>query len=271
MSSYRGSLRIAATNDVIDAMFVVDEDLLTVNTGEETLGSWPLSELTPDDTGTHVLLALDGERVVIDVPDHAAFVSALDTSGRKRKRRRPRKQKPARAERAKRPVSKKPKRAPKVAKRRPEPQVDPEPVVAAPEPQVDPEPEPQPPPEPQLPEERSPRIKPARRARRRTNPAETIQMLLDRDTWRGWLSDRVVRWVIASIAVIIVALLALFATNSLGMILVLIGMVILVIVALAVSEDLTAYSWIPGNLSETTLIIAGVVAMAIGGLLILIG
>ena len=67
------------------------------------------------------------------------------------------------------------------------------------------------------------------------------------------------------------AALALFATNSLGMILILLGMVALVVAALSVSEDLTAFGWIPGNLSETTLIIAGVIAMAIGGLLIVIG
>ncbi|MDJ0664887.1 MAG: hypothetical protein QNJ75_10020 [Acidimicrobiia bacterium] len=285
MSSYRGSLRIAATNDVIDAMFVVDEDQLTVNTGEDTLGNWPLDDLAPDDTGTQVLLALDGERVIIEVPDHASFVAALNATGRKRKRRRDKREK-AVSKPAKGPKSTKPKRAPKAPKRKPKVVPPPEPVATSvPEPEPAPEPaaepasipepertpEPAAIPEPEIAAKQPFRIKPAKRARTRRNPADTIRTLLDRDTWREWLSDRVVRWVIASFAVIIVALLALFATNSLGMILVLIGMVILVVVALAVSEDLTAYSWIPGNISETTLVIAGVAAMAIGGLLILIG
>jgi hypothetical protein len=67
-----------------------------------------------------------------------------------------------------------------------------------------------------------------------------------------------------------VAAFAVFATNSLGMILVLLGMVALIVAALAVSDDLSAYGWIPGNLSEATLVIAGAISMAIGGLLIII-
>jgi len=282
MGSYRGSLRIAATNDVIDAVFVVDEEQLTVTTGEETLGSWPLTGLTPDDTGTNVLLALDGERVIIDVPNHPAFVAALDPSGRKKKRRRSRKPKHERSARARRPGPAKPPHDSKRPKRKAKTDPDPEPsspampaLATEAEPSTAPEPaaiaEPRPEPVPASSPEHVSLPKPDRREQRRTGLADTIRTLLDRDTWRNWLSDRVVRWVIASVAVIIVALLALFATNSLGMILVLAGMVILVIVALAVSEDLTAYSWMPGNISETTLIIVGVIAMAVGGLLILIG
>ena len=61
MATYKGLLRIAATADVVDAEFVVDESNLTVNTGGEALGSWPLNELQPDDTGREVLLDLEGE------------------------------------------------------------------------------------------------------------------------------------------------------------------------------------------------------------------
>jgi hypothetical protein len=104
-----------------------------------------------------------------------------------------------------------------------------------------------------------------------SNRVRTVAGLFDRERWTGWLQDRVVRWLIASAGVIILALMALFATSSLGMILVLLGMVALIVAALAVSEDLSAYRVIPDALSETQLVIVGATAMVIGGLLIVIG
>ena len=97
-----------------------------------------------------------------------------------------------------------------------------------------------------------------------------LRRLVSKEAWQAWLSDVTVRWVIASAIVVVVAALAVFAANSFGMILVLLGMVALIIAALAASDDLSAYGWIPGNLSETTLVIAGAIAMVTGGALIVI-
>jgi hypothetical protein len=199
MSSYAGSLRIAATNDVVEALFDVSDSELIVMSGGEQLGHWPLSSIELDDTGTEIYLALDGEEVVVNMVNRDAFISAIAP--------------------------------PKKAKAR--------------------------------------HTKPPRE-RRNVDWFGSVRAFFDRDRWRDLLSDRLVRWVIASAVVIGVALLALFATASLGMILILLGMVALVIAALAVSEDLTAISWVPGGLSEMTLVIAGAIAMGLGGLLIVI-
>ena len=207
MRSYRGSLRVATTDDVIEAVFTIDEQNLAVSLGDEQLGSWPLHQIELDDMGSEILLSLDGENVVVNVVDHDSFVTAIAPPRRGRKSRHAK--------------SKKQSRQPKQRKERPD-------VLGA------------------------------------------LRRAFDPSVWQEWLSSRVVKWSIASFAVIGVALLALFATNSLGTILVLLGMIALVIAGLAVSEDLTAIAWIPGNLSETTLVIAGVVAMTAGGLLILI-
>jgi hypothetical protein len=201
MSTYVGSLRIAETDDVVEARFDVGEDELSVSTGGERLGSWPLREIDLDDTGTEIYMALGGEEVIVNMPDRDSFVAAIS---------------PPRRAKARHARSIRPRR--------------------------------------QLPD-----------------ALGMVRKVLDRDRWHDWLSDRLVRWVIASTVVIVVALLATFATGSLGMILVLLGMVALVIAALAVSEDLNAISWVPGQMSESTLVIIGVVAMAIGGLLIFIG
>lgn len=244
MSSYKGSLKIAATADIIDAVFQVDDNNLIVSTGGEPLGSWPLYELQPDDTGTEVLLMLDGESVAVTAIDHIAFSAALTpTKGRRRARhakpKRSRKPEP-RAETSLQPAKVKPSR-PKLSK-------------------------------PKLSKPNLPTRKPdkPRSDKPKRNLLDTVARLVRKETWQEWLSDSTVRWVIASVAVMIVAGLAVFATSSLGMILILLGMVSLIIAALAVSDDLSAYSWIPGNLSEVTLVIAGAVAMAVGGLLILI-
>ncbi len=200
MKSYRGSLKIAATDDVVEALFNVEDEHLAVSTGGEQLGSWPLRELQLDDTGTEIYLALDGEEVVVNVVDHDGFVAAITPAKR-----------------------------------------------------------------------RGRHSKPRRERRNIMHALRALRPLFSRETWRNWLSLRVMKWVIASTAVMGVAGLALFATESFGVILILLGMAALVIAALAISEDLTAYGWVPGNMSETTLVIIGAAAMAIGALLMVVG
>ncbi len=77
MRSYKGSLKIAATADVVDAVFVVDEQRLEVTAAGERLGSWSLDGLRPDDTGGEIRLVLDGEDVSVNVVDHEVFVAAI--------------------------------------------------------------------------------------------------------------------------------------------------------------------------------------------------
>ena len=218
MSSFTGSLKIAATADVIDASFVVDDDRLAVRTGDDELGTWPIGELDVERRGDGIHVNLGGEDVVVTVPDMDSFVSEIAPP-----KRRGRKSKHSKKHRS--PVSERPAPAPK--------------------------------------------------ARKDTKSLLTrlggLKELFRRDNWREWLSDSTVRWSIASAGVVIFALLALFATNTLGMVLVLLGMISLIVAALAVSDDLTAYSWIPGELTETTLVIAGAAAMVIGGVFIIIG
>lgn len=206
MSSFVGSLRISATDDVVEAVFDVSEHDIVVSAGGDRLGSWSLNDIDLDDTGTEIYLSLGGEQVIVNMRQRDAFVTEI---------RPPKKQ-----------------RARHVKARHEKPQ------------------------------------KPGREPR---DIVGSLARLLHRETWQTWLSDRLVRWVIASVSVIIVALLALFATSSLGMILVLLGMVALVIAALAVSEDLNAVSWVPADISETALVVMGAVAMVIGAVLITFG
>jgi hypothetical protein len=201
MKSFKGSLRIASTKDVVPAEFGVDEGRLEISTGGEPLGNWPIDRLGIDDTGTEIRMVLDGEDVVVNVTDHDNFMSAIEPPRERRgdRRRKAKKERPSRDIRG------------------------------------------------------------------------AIERLFMRETWQAWLSNRLVKWSIASFVVIGVALLALFETNGLGVILMLLGMFALVIAGLAVSEDLTAVAWLPAAVSEAALVIAGVVALLLGGLLTVVG
>ncbi len=245
MRTYNGSLRVEAT--VIEAEFRVGDDRLEVNANQEVLGSWPLDEVGLDDMGAELGLLLDGERVVVELADRDEFIAALSPHKKRgRKRRSPKAQRPKKTPRGKtRPKTGKPQRVKKPAKAE-------RPSIAEADGDVE------------LP-------KPARSGGGWRQIASDLAVLLKPETWRNVLSQRLVKWVIASLAVIGVALLVIFAAEGLGMIIMLLGMVALIIGALAVSEDLTAYSLIPGNLSETTVVLSGVAALVIGGILMVIG
>ncbi|MEA2001935.1 MAG: hypothetical protein U9N84_08640 [Actinomycetota bacterium] len=242
MASYEGSLKISATSDVVEAVFDVDADMLSVTAGDQELGTWSLDALSIEHHGDGLHMALDGEDIVVNVRDQASFAAAVSFYQPKQKRSR--RARPRRSQRAEQSDSRPAKRKDsRPAGRRDATRVDRTDTGRS------------------EPKEQTPL----------SDRARTVAKLFDGERWTTWLQDRVVRWSIASAAVIVLALMALFATSSLGMILVLLGMVALIVAALAVSEDLSAYRAIPDALTETQLVIIGAVAMVLGGLLIVIG
>jgi hypothetical protein len=240
----------------------------------------------------------------------AAIAPAIAPSKRRRRRRRPEKQAVREPEqRPVRRPKKQAVRGPKHrAVRRPKKQAVPEPEPQAPEPApkavlepdphavLEPEPRVVPEPEPRVIPEPEPRAvaEPEGRAIREPDepvwaePGErvlpqpeqragwgqrprAIPELFEAENWERWLSDQRTRlWIISS-GVLVFALLALFATSTLGMILVLVGMVALILAALAMSEDLSAYRLMPSAISETMLVVIGAAVMALGAFLIVIG
>lgn len=267
VDSYKGSLKIAATADVIDAVFEVFDETLRVRSGDEVLGTWALPDISVENRVDGIHVSLDGEQVVVTVPNPDAFTDAIAPARRRPRGRRDKKR--VKAKRAARPTnSRRPPRRRKAAARPEEAPLAEEapsaeeasPVASVSDPFPD--------------EFDQPRthVKPKKPSLFAGIVALLGQTpkLFNPDNWRGWLQDRLVRWSIASIGVIILALLVLFATNTVGMILVLLGMLALIIAALAVSDDLSAYRAIPNALTETTLVMVGAAAMVVGALLILI-
>jgi hypothetical protein len=244
VASYKGSLRIPNTRDAVDAVFDIGDDHVRVTTGSELLGDWPLSDVAVEDRGDALLVSLGSESVLVDIGDRDGFSAALAPAPTRRRGRKSR-----------RPMSKSGPsgRNDKVrhAKKPAETTASAETVVGAAGDTA-----------------RSGRVRP------RINVAEKLEYagdLFSIDNWREWLQDRTVRWVIAAMGVVLFATLALFAADTLGMMLVLVGMLTLIVAAFAVSEDFQAHRIMPDWISESGLIIAGAVCMIIGGLLIVIG
>lgn len=253
MNSYSGSLRVAATADVIDAVFEVSDQSLRVRSGDQVLGTWALPDVSLENRPDGIHVSLDGEQVVVTVSNPEAFVDALAPGRRRPRGRRDRgrrEKKGAQGRFRKRPVQPTPPQDPVVP---PLDEVDQSAAVRS------------------HPDATSAAVK-----ERSSGPGilarlRSISAVFDADNWQSWLQDRLVRWTIAAVGVMVLALMVLLAANTLGMILVLLGMVALIVAALAVSDDLSAYRVIPNALNETSLVIAGAVAMVIGALLIMIG
>ena len=221
---------------MVDAVFEIGAETMRVKTGSDVLGSWPIADVAVEDRGDALLVSLGGESVLVDVADRSGFSSALEPAQGRRSRAKKRRRSP------KRPMAKTgpPTRTPRRSR---------------------------------VPEQfevfDAPAAEPVEK-RSLGERLEVIASVFSVENWREWLQDPTVRWTIASMGVVLFAMLALFATNTLGMILVLVGMVALIVAALAVSEDINAYRLIPSAISETGLVIGGAVAMVIGGLLILL-
>lgn len=226
---------------MVNAVFDIGEESVRVTTGGDVLGSWALSDVAVEDRGDALLVTLGGESVLVDIGDRDGFSAAMSPQkSRKRKRRR------------RRPMTEsgppdKPASAPDNVEPRTS-RVEPQPPAFE---------------------------KPTPRQRRRRvafgDVFESIGAIFDPDNWSDWLADRTIQWTIAAMSVVVFAMLALFATNALGMILILVGMIALILGAFAVSEDFSAHQMMPDWLSETGLVVVGAVATALGVILMIVG
>ena len=239
---YEAKLRIPNTRDAVDAVFDIGDESVCVTTGSDVLGDWPLTDVTIEDRGDALLVSLAGEAVLVDIGDRDGFTAAMvPTTSTRRRRGSKRRQRPM----AESGPPSRPSEPPD-----PDHSVSQKSIVNAPLSTGG------------LPTPAGQRVDVA-------GKLQAIGSVFSIESWREWLQDRTVRWAVASMGVVIFAVLALFAADTTGMILVLMGMVALIVAAFAVSEDLQAYKILPSYLSETGLIVGGTVAMVVGGLLII--
>ena len=225
----------------MSAVFDIDEESVRVSTGDEVLGKWALSDVSVEDRGDALLVSLGGESVLVDIGDRDGFSAAMAPQSQKRRKRR--------------------RRRPMADSGPPDkPASVPEPAMpAAPSPPAD------------LMRYDEGTAGPLDRGSRFRDLPKAIGSLFSTENWADWLRDRTVRWTIATMGIVVFAMLALFATNALGMILVLVGMGALILGAFAVSEDFQAHQIMPDWVSETGLVVLGGVATALGVVLMIVG
>lgn len=87
MGTFNASLRTIGDRRGLPAVVTLAERQISIQAGDEELGSWPLDEVELEDTGNSVYrLEVDGDRILIDFEDAAGFREVLDSSSRMRNR-----------------------------------------------------------------------------------------------------------------------------------------------------------------------------------------
>lgn len=87
MGTFNASLRTIGDRRGLAAVVTVLERQISIQAGEQELGSWSLDEVELEDTGNSVYrLEVEGDRILIHFEDAAGFREILDSSSRMRNR-----------------------------------------------------------------------------------------------------------------------------------------------------------------------------------------
>ena len=258
MEQFDGTFRLAGSRDSLNATFSVTNGSLRVVAGDYEIGNWPLQDVRLTTAGDGLHLMVEGEDLVVKMRDPGGFAEAIEEAAPPRERKRRRllgRDTPAKAP-ADTP-------APSSV------EVDDEVSVSSVRLGSD-QPPRQPPPLPPAVEDEplyvpvmpsTPPPTPKRPLSKRVKEARDI---VEWKQWRKRLSIPKVRWGLAFFGVTVFALIAIFATGTLGMLLTLIGMAALILAALAVSDDPSVYRFLPARVTETMLLAVGFVCLGIG-------
>lgn len=264
MEQFDGSFRLAGSRDSLNATFSVANGALRVVAGEYEIGSWPLRDIRLTTTGDGIHILVEGEDLIVKMRDPGGFTEALGEASPaplKKRRRRLRKEKAAA-----RPAAAAAEVAPPPAPSMPEDEDEDDDVSVSSVRLTAEEPAPVASPPVDRDEDRfgpiaTPTATPRRPLSKRVREARDI---VEWKEWRRRLRLPSVRWGLAFGGVVVLLLIAIFATGTLGMLLTLIGMVSLILAALAVSDDPSVYRFLPARITETMLLAVGFVCLGVG-------
>jgi hypothetical protein len=255
MSTFNVSLRTPEDNQGLSATLRLDNGKLAIAAGEHEIGEWPLSDLQLEPTGTGYRMTAEGELIILDFESVSAFERELAeaTKSGKRRKGRPAKEKKKKTKR----------------KEAPEAEADPEPVILA-----QPEPEPETPPTvpPTLPRTRITRIeKPEGDEPFKDKALRLLDNgLASAEEKAGALLPA---WVFTrgmAAALFVLFVLALIFPGLASTVLFLLGAIVVILGAIAYSDDMLASRWLPGRATPTHVLIVGVVFILLGVLFALI-
>ena len=82
MSSFSASLKTLGDRHGLPATIVLEENRLSIEAGEESIGDWSLDEIRLEPTPTGYRMAAEGEQLLIEMPNAEAFESELTKKSR---------------------------------------------------------------------------------------------------------------------------------------------------------------------------------------------
>lgn len=82
MTSFSASLKTLGDRQGLPATVVLENNRLSIEAGEESIGDWSLDEIRLEQTPTGYRMAAEGEQLLIEMPDAAAFQSELAKTDR---------------------------------------------------------------------------------------------------------------------------------------------------------------------------------------------
>jgi len=82
VSSFSASLKTLGDRNGLPATIVLEDDRLSIEAGDESIGDWALDEIRLEPTPTGYRMAAEGEQILIEMPNAEAFESELTKKGR---------------------------------------------------------------------------------------------------------------------------------------------------------------------------------------------
>lgn len=237
MGKFNASLRTLGDSRGVPATVTVVEERISIEAGDQEIGSWNIDEVVLEPTGESVYrLEVDGDRILIDFEDAGTFRDLLDSRSRMRSRIK------LRGNRPKKPTEPKPAKA----KSGPEPKTK----------------------EPKTKPKRSVAVTEAPAAVSSKKTAGRLDAVLTaaEERWGGLLPS----WVFTrgTLTVLLILVAAAFVVpNIVSLVLLIAGLLTVMFGAVVYTDTMLATRWLPGRMTPMHVLLFGVLVVLLGVLL----
>lgn len=237
MGKFNASLRTLGDSRGVPATVTVVEERISIEAGDQEIGSWNIDEVVLEPTGESVYrLEVDGDRILIDFEDAGTFRDLLDSRSRMRSRiklrgnrpKKPTEPKPAKAKSGPGPKTKEPKTKPKRS-------------VAVTE-------------------------APAPVSSKKTAGRLDAVLTAAEERWGGLLPS----WVFTrgTLTVLLILVAAAFVVpNIVSLVLLIAGLLTVMFGAVVYTDTMLATRWLPGRMTPMHVLLFGVLVVLLGVLL----
>lgn len=237
MGKFNASLRTLGDSRGVPATVTVVEERISIEAGDQEIGSWNIDEVVLEPTGESVYrLEADGDRILIDFEDAGTFRDLLDSRSRMRSRiklrgnrpKKPTEPKPAKAKSGPEPKTKEPKTKPKRS-------------VAVTE-------------------------APAPVSSKKTAGRLDAVLTAAEERWGGLLPSWVfTRGTLTGLLILVAA--AFVVPNIVSLVLLIAGLLTVMFGAVVYTDTMLATRWLPGRMTPMHVLLFGVLVVLLGVLL----